>query len=223
MTYSGTMINLMTLAHELGHAYHNAMVDDLPSFAQHYRMNIAETASTFAEQLVSDALLQSSKTREEKLKILSDRIQRSVAFMMNIRARFLFETQFYAMRKTKFLSSDELCALMQKAQETAYAGALDAWHPYFWSSKLHFYFTDVPFYNFPYTFGYLFSLGLYAQARKRGSAFAQQYDALLRDSGVMTVEELAQKHLGIDLAGPSFWQEAVGIAIEDVNAFLKLM
>jgi oligoendopeptidase F len=223
MTYSGTMVNLSTLAHELGHAYHNAMVEDLPSFAQHYRMNVAETASTFAEQIISDALLQQSKTREEKLKILADRIQRSVVFMMNIRARFLFETQFYEKRKTQFLSSHELCSLMQKSQEMAYSNALSTWHPYFWASKLHFYFTSVPFYNFPYTFGYLFSLGLYMQAKKKGPQFANSYDELLKETGMMSVEELAKKHLGIDLTQITFWKEAAKAATSDVEEFLKLL
>ncbi len=223
MTYSGTLNNVSTLAHELGHAYHTEMLDDLPSFAQHYRMNIAETASTFAEQIVSDALLQQAKTREEKLKILSDRIQRSVVFMMNIHARFLFEVQFYEMRKQNFVSAKELCQMMTAAQETAYLGTLERGHPYFWAAKLHFYMTEVPFYNFPYTFGYLFSLGLYSRAKNEGPSFAKRYDAVLRESGMMPVEELAKKHLGVDLAKPDFWLESCRAAVADVDAFLKLL
>ncbi len=222
MTYSGTMVNLSTLAHELGHAYHNAMVEDLPSFCQHYRMNVAETASTFAEQIISDALLQQCKTRKDKLKILADRIQRAILFMMNIRARFLFETQFYERRKMQFLSSRELCVLMQASQEMAYGNALSVWNPYFWASKLHFYFTTVPFYNFPYTFGYLFSLGLYMQAKKKGAEFARSYDALLRETGMLSVEDLANKHLGIDLTQSSFWQEATKAVANDVEEFISL-
>lgn len=223
MTYSGTSVNLSTLAHELGHAYHTAMVEDLPRFAQHYRMNVAETASTFAEQIISDALLQQAKTKEEKLSILSDRIERSIVFMMNIHARFLFETQFYEQRKKTFLSAEELCQLMLKSQRQAFCNELSVWHPYFWAAKLHFYFTDVPFYNFPYTFGYLFSMGLYAQGKKKGSSFALSYDALLKETGMMTVEDLARKHLGIDLTKPDFWNEAAALAVADVDLFLKLI
>jgi pepF/M3 family oligoendopeptidase len=223
MTYSGTIVNLSTLAHELGHAYHTEMVEDLPRFLQHYRMNVAETASTFAEQIISDAFLQRAKTKEEKLNILSDRIERSITFMMNIHARFLFETQFYERRKEKFLSAEELCKLMQKSQETAFCNELSTWHPYFWAAKLHFYFTGVPFYNFPYTFGYLFSLGLYAQGKKTGASFAQRYDALLKETGMMNVEDLVRKHLGIDLTQPHFWNEAAALAVSDVDAFLKLL
>ncbi len=223
MTYSGTQVNLSTLAHELGHAYHTAMIEDLPRFYQHYRMNVAETASTFAEQIISDAFLKNAKTKQEKLNILSDRIERSIIFMMNIHARFLFETQFYEQRKKKFLSAQELCELMQHSQKKAFCDSLSRWHPYFWAAKMHFYFTGVPFYNFPYTFGYLFSLGLYAQSKKQGPSFGKLYDALLRDTGMMTVEELAQRHLGIDLTKIDFWNEAAALAVKDVGLFLELV
>lgn len=223
MTYSGTIVNLSTLAHELGHAYHTAMVEDLPRFNQHYRMNVAETASTFAEQIISDAFLEQAKTKEEKLNILSDRIERSIVFMMNIHARFLFETQFYAQRNEKFFSAEQLCNLMQESQEKAFCSALSTWHPYFWAAKLHFYFTGTPFYNFPYTFGYLFSLGLYALGKKQGPSFARSYDSLLKETGMMTVEDLARKHLGIDLTKPNFWNEAAALAVKDVEMFLKLL
>jgi pepF/M3 family oligoendopeptidase len=222
MTYSGTIVNLSTLTHELGHAYHTAKVDELPSLAQHYRMNVAETASTFAEQVLSDAMLARAEGEEERLKILSDRIQRSVVFMMNIHARFLFETRFYEERKQKFVSQARLCALMQEAQEEAYCGVLEEWHPYFWAAKMHFYFTGVPFYNFPYTFGYLFSLGIYQRAKREGAPFLERYDALLKESGMMSVEDLAKKHLGVDLAGPEFWRDAASAAVEDVEAFIQL-
>ncbi|MBI2812073.1 MAG: oligoendopeptidase, partial [Candidatus Melainabacteria bacterium] len=223
MTYSGSLINLSTLAHELGHAYHNAMVERLPSFAQHYRMNVAETASTFAEQIVSDAFLRACKTRQEKIKILFDRVERSLMFFMNIQARFIFETQFYEQRKKGFLSAEELCKLMQAAQEKAFGNALGVWHPYFWASKLHFYFTGAPFYNFPYTFGYLFSLGIYEISKKKGPAFADQYDALLRESGMMSSEDLAKKHLGVDLTQPDFWQQAASGVLNDIDELNKLL
>ena len=223
MTYSGTMVNLSTLAHELGHAYHTAMLDDLPSFAQHYRMNVAETASTFCEQVLSDALLMRTSGKQERLKLLSDRIQRSVVFMMNIHARFLFEKQFYEARRKKFVSGEELCRMMQGAQEEAYCGMLAEWHPYFWAAKMHFYFTGVPFYNFPYTFGYLFSLGIYRRAKEEGPGFMESYDALLRESGMMTVEDLAKKHLGVDLEKPDFWREAASAAVADIKEFLNLI
>ncbi len=159
---------------------------------------------------------------QEKLVLLEDKIQRSIAFYMNIHARFLFETRFYEKRKAGLVSSEQICALMEEAQQEAYCGALGSLHPHFWASKMHFYFTHVAFYNFPYTFGYLFSTGLYARALEEGESFASKYDALLRDTAVMTVEDLASKHLGIDLTKPDFWQSAINVTLKDVELFLQM-
>ncbi|RAP77056.1 M3 family oligoendopeptidase [Paenibacillus montanisoli] len=222
MTYSGTPSNVSTLAHELGHADHQHVMNDLPPFAQEYASNVAETASTFAEMIVSDSTLRAASGREEKLALLDDKLSNAVSFFMDIRARFLFEQRFYERRTQGMLTKEELCELMEGAQREAFGGALGGVHPHFWASKLHFYLTDVPFYNFPYTFGYLFSCGIYAQANKEGEAFADRYVALLRDTGLMTVEDLAQKHLGVRLDGPDFWREAVQLALADVDEFLAL-
>lgn len=222
MTYANTASNVATLAHELGHAYHQHVMNDMPALAQEYAMNVAETASTFAEMIVADAAVRQASSAEERLALLEDKIQRSVAFFMNIHARFLFETAFYERRKNGLVGADELSELMADAQKLAYKEALGEYHPHFWASKLHFYITGVPFYNFPYTFGYLFSSGLYAAAQREGSGFEERYIALLRDTGSMTVEELAYKHLGVDLTKPDFWQSAVDLAVEDVEQFLKM-
>ncbi|MNJ60371.1 Peptidase family M3 [compost metagenome] len=197
-------------------------MDDLPAFNQEYAMNVAETASTFAEMIVSDALVKNATSNEEKVALLADKIQSAVAFFMNIHARFLFETRFYEKRKQGMLDAAELSALMEEAQKEAFHGALDQYHPHFWASKLHFYITSVPFYNFPYTFGYMFSTGIYALAQREGAAFAERYDALLRDTGRMTVEELASKHLGVDLTKPDFWRDAMALSVADVKLFLEL-
>lgn len=222
MTYSGTASNVSTLAHELGHGYHQHVMDDLPPFAQEYAMNVAETASTFAEMIVADSALKAARDEAEKLALLEDKIQGTVAFFMNIHARFLFETRFYEKRRSGAVTREELCRLMEEAQREAYAGALGQAHPHFWASKLHFYLTDVPFYNFPYTFGYLFSAGLYARSLKEGASFAPKYIELLRDTGRMTVEELAWKHLGERLDEAAFWREAVGLATADIGTFLEM-
>lgn len=222
MTFSGTASNVSTLAHELGHGYHQHIMEELPPLNQRYAMNVAETASTFAEMIVADALVQTASDEKEKLALLEDKIQRSVAFFMNIHARFLFENRFYEQRKKGLVSADELSSLMVEAQEEAYCGVLASSHPHFWASKLHFYLTGVPFYNFPYTFGYMFSAGIYARAQQEGTAFAGKYDDLLRDTGRMTVEELAQKHLDTDLTQPHFWQNAADLVIADIKQFLEM-
>jgi pepF/M3 family oligoendopeptidase len=222
MTFSGTPSNVSTLAHELGHGYHQHLMNDLPVLNQNYAMNVAETASTFAEMIVADALVKDANNVQEKIGLLEEKIQNSIAFFMNIHARFLFETRFYDKRKEGLVSAQELSELMEEAQKEAYCGALSSYHPHFWASKLHFYITGVPFYNYPYTFGYMFSTGLYVRAQQEGASFADKYDALLRDTGVMTVEELALKHLDADLTGSEFWQSAMDLCISDVKEFLQM-
>jgi pepF/M3 family oligoendopeptidase len=222
MTFGGTMNNVSTLAHELGHAYHQHVMNDMPPLAQEYAMNVAETASTFAEMIVADALVSAAATEGERVTLLEDKLQRAVAFFMNIHARFIFETNFYEERRRGLVNVDRLNELMVDAQKKAFLDSLSGYHPHFWAAKLHFYATDVPFYNFPYTFGYLFSAGIYERAKREGLAFEDKYAALLRDTGSMTVEELAAKHLGVDLTKRDFWQGAVRMAAEDVDQFLAL-
>ncbi|MCL6632674.1 MAG: M3 family oligoendopeptidase [Alicyclobacillus herbarius] len=221
MTFSGTADNVATLAHELGHAYHQHVMQGIPYLAGQYAMNVAETASTFAEAIVADAALAAAESPLERLAMLDTKVMQSVAMFMNIHARFLFETRFYARRRQGMVSAEELNQLMEEAEREAFCGALSQYHPRFWASKLHFYITDVPFYNFPYTFGYLFSTGIYARARQEGPKFAQRYVNLLRDTGRMTTEELAAKHLGVDLTQPEFWQAAMHHLKTDAQAFIE--
>ncbi|MGO0059492.1 M3 family oligoendopeptidase [Brevibacillus fluminis] len=222
MTYAGNASNVSTLAHELGHAYHQHVMNDLPQMVQGYAMNVAETASTFAEMIVSDAAVKLAESREEKIALLEDKIQQTVAFFMNIQARVIFEKNFYAERKKGLVSKAKLNQLMEDAQKEAFNDALSEYHPHFWASKLHFYITTYPFYNFPYTFGYLFSLSIYARALSEGASFEQKYIDLLRDTARMTVEELAQKHLDVDITKPDFWRAAVKLTVQDVEEFLQL-
>ncbi|HBG02701.1 MAG TPA: oligoendopeptidase [Firmicutes bacterium] len=222
MTYSGTISSVGTLAHELGHAYHGYVLKDAPQFLRRYAMNVAETASTFGELLVVDGAIGAAASPAEKLGILEDKIGRSVAFFMDIHSRFLFETRFYEARKRGLVSAAQLNELMAQAQKDAFLGSLKEYHPHFWASKLHFYSTGVPFYNFPYTFGYLFSTGVYARAKQEGPGFAESYANLLKDTARMSVEDLARKHLGVDLTKTDFWEAAVKLAIDDVEEFLGL-
>ena len=220
MTYSGTKESMVTLAHELGHAYHNHVIFDLPELARHFPMNLAETASTFAEMVVSEATLKIEKDPAKRLALLDGRLQRSVAYLFNIHARYLFDLAFHEQRKRGTLSAEQLCTLMEECQKQAYCGTLEEYHPYFWASKMHFSSTGVPFYNFPYTFGYLFSLGVYLRAMEE-SPFEERYNALLADTGRMSAEDLAQKHLGVDLRQEGFWQHTIDYLKQDAKEFCK--
>jgi oligoendopeptidase F len=222
MTYSGTMSNVATLAHELGHAFHSYALRPVHWMNRRYAMGVAETASTFAEMIVADAAVKEAKTAEDKLALLEDKIQRSVAFFMNIHARYLFETRFYDERKNGTVPASRLNELMEEAQREAFGNGLGEVHPHFWASKLHFYITSVPFYNFPYTFGYLFSLSIYAKAIEEGSSFEEKYISLLRDTAIISVEDLAMKHLGEDITKHAFWEKGIALCIQDVEEFLEL-
>ncbi|MEB7737415.1 M3 family oligoendopeptidase [Enterococcus hirae] len=222
MTYSNSVNEVATLAHELGHAFHSSVMWDLPALNRDYAMNVAETASTFAELIVADATLKAAKTKEEKINLLDTKLQNALAMFMNIHSRFIFENRFYSARQEGLVSEEEITQMMVEAQKEGYHDALATYHPHFWAAKLHFFIDDVPFYNFPYTFGYLFSLGIYAYANKKGTSFEQEYIELLRDTASMTTEELAQKHLGVDLTKPYFWQAGIDMVLEDINSFMTL-
>lgn len=222
MTFSGSADNVSTLAHELGHAFHSHVMRDLPVFNQEYAMNVAETASTFAETIVSDATIKAADSKEETINLLDNKNSRAATMFMNIQARFIFEKNFHEERKNRIVSAERLSELMEEAQKEAYDHALSSYHPMFWASKLHFYNTEVPFYNFPYTFGYLFSLGIYARSLENGSDFEDYYIALLRDTASMTTEELAQKHLNVDLTQAHFWQSAIDLIHKDIDEFIEL-
>ncbi|GAB4318283.1 MAG: M3 family oligoendopeptidase [Candidatus Zixiibacteriota bacterium] len=225
MTYSNTYDALSTLAHELGHAYHGFVLKDEPPFNTAYPMTLAETASIFNEMRVNDAALKASEG-DEKLALLDLKLQATLTFFCNIRARFLFDSRFYAARKKGNVERAQLDELMKQAQRDAFFGLLDeeeGLHPLFWASKLHFFITEMPFYNYPYTFGYLFAKGVYARAMQEGSSFATNYRNLLADTGKMSTEDVAQRHLGVDLRKPDFWETAVKACLSDVDEFVELV
>jgi oligoendopeptidase F len=226
MTFTGNFNGLSTLAHELGHAYHGYVLRESPPFASIYPMNLAETASIFNELRVTDAAFESAADYDEKLMLADQKLSSALSFLSNIHARFIFDSRFYEERKKSVLTKDKLNEMMKEAQKEAFFGILDekeGYHPLFWASKLHFYITGAPFYNFPYTFGYLFANGVYDRAVKEGKAFANSYRALLADTGRMTTEQVAQKHLGVDLSKPDFWRDAVSRVLANVEPFVKLV
>lgn len=224
MTYAGSYENLLTLAHELGHAYHHHVLRETPFLATQYPMTLAETASIFNETLVNDAAMEACDDPGEKLMLVDQKLQQAYVMFCDIHCRYLFDRYFYEERKNGTVPRARLDELMIEAQKKAYGKLLDpsGYHPLFWASKLHFYITDSPFYNYPYTFGFLFAGGVYDRAKREGSAFAPKYKALLADTGKMTSEEVAMKHLGVDLTKDDFWKDAVARAVVDVGEFAKL-
>lgn len=222
MTYEGSFMNILTLAHELGHAFHNDALKDEMSLFRKYPMSLAETASTFAELIVLDSALSQSPTDRDKLFFLDEKIKRSTMNFMTIQARFLFEQRLCTERENGAIPISRINCLMQEAFEEAFGGSMDEQPVHAWMSTPHFYITTSPFYNFPYSFGYLFAVNLYARAREEGPDFEMSYLALLRDSGKMPAEELVLKHLGEDITMPAFWEKGMSLCLQDIEEFIKL-
>lgn len=224
MTFSGNYSEVSTLAHELGHAYHSWVLSDLDYYARKYPMTLAETASTLNELILTDAAIATSKSRQERISLLDQKIGEHLQMFCNIRARYIFEVSFYEERKRGALSVERLNDLMLSAQKEAYGDMLaeDGYHPLFWASKLHFSETSVPFYNFPYTFGHLMASAIYRIAKSNPKDFPSIYRGLLADSGSMSCEDLALKHLGVDITKRQFWDDAVKAAAQEVEEFITL-
>jgi oligoendopeptidase F len=224
MTFTNSPDSMSTLAHELGHAYHSHVLKDRPFFLQDYPMNLAETASTFAEAVLNEERLKAASSRDEQLVLLDGMLADAVVYMMNIHARFLFEDRFHLERATGEIPAARLSELMRAAQQDAYCDGLaaDGWNPNFWVSKLHFYISSLPFYNFPYTFGFLLSTGVYALAGEFGSQFAERYERLLLATGSLPTEQAVQSTLGYDLTQATFWNKSLDVVERRVEQFLEL-
>lgn len=219
MTWGGSMSDVLTLAHELGHAFHNWVMKDMPLVQTRYPMTLAETASIFAENVVRDALMAKAESKQDKLLMLWEEAQSALALMVNIPVRYEFEKAYYEQRKDGEFTPEQLKKLMSETWQDWYGEAMDESNEMFWASKLHFSIAEISFYNYPYLFGYLFSKGVYAQREAKGDSFYADYKALLRDTGSMTAEEVVEKHLGMDIRQPEFWQQSVDMVAKQIDEF----
>ena len=213
---------MSTLAHELGHAYHSYVLRDQPLLLQDYPMNLAETASTFAEAILVTQQFKTA-TDAQRLSMLDRMLSDAVAFLMNIHARFLFEDRYHQERAEGAVSTARFSELMLEAQQEAYCDALDdaGWYPEFWVSKLHFYIAGWPFYNFPYTFGYLLSLGIYRLSEELDN-FPDRVREFLIATGSREAEVAVSEAFGEDLTDPTFWQRSLDVVEDRINQFLEL-
>jgi len=212
MTFNGTMGDVSTFAHEMGHAWHSHLLGGLRPCAQEYPMTLAETASTFAEQLLVHGLLADPKLPPGRRLFLLDQATNHVpSFLLNIPVRFEFERRFHEERRSGPVTVSRLCELMVATQREVYGDVLAPGleDPWFWASKLHFYFTEASFYNFPYTFGYLLSQALFGEFLRTGPDFLPRYEKFLALTGIATCEEVVRRSLGSDLRDPGFWKQAL--------------
>jgi pepF/M3 family oligoendopeptidase len=220
--YKSSYGGVSTLAHELGHGYHNLNLAHRTILQRDTPMTLAETASIFCETIIREAALRNAD-RQEQLMILEASLQSSCQVVVDISSRFLFEQRVFEAREQRDLSVDELNNLMLEAQRETYGDGLDesALHAYMWAMKPHYYSTEISFYNYPYMFGLLFGLGLYAQYQQEPEQFKQGYDDLLSSTGLADAATLAAK-FGIDIRSADFWRASLDIVRGDIERFEEL-
>lgn len=220
--YDGHFGSIGTLAHELGHAYHNRQLENERPMNQDYPMPVAETASTFNEVHLGKTALKTAEG-EERLNLLENSLLENTQCIVDIYSRYLFETAVFEEGKERFLMAEDCKELMLKAQKEAYGDGLDEnyMHPYMWACKGHYYSESLSFYNFPYAFGNLFATGLYSRFLKEGEAFVPKYKAMLKATPCCRIEE-AGAMMDIDLTTPEFWKESLAQIAETIEEFCKL-
>jgi oligoendopeptidase F len=212
MSYNESLGDVLTLAHESGHAFHGSLMSDVRPYARIYPMTLAETASTFAELLLTKAITTDPGTGDSvKTMMLDVEVGHGAVYLLDIPVRYEFEKAFYEERKAGELSVSRLKTLMVETQRRILGNVLlpGGEDPYFWASKLHFYITGLTFYNFPYTFGFLLSRGLFSMFIKEGPNFLSKYEAFLRLAGSGSAENVVKRTVGCDLEKPDFWVEAI--------------
>ena len=204
--FDGSMSDIVTLAHELGHGYHDFMIFENRPLNMQYSMPVAETASTFNENIVVNYAVKNAANDDEKLALLEGQLSDVTQIICDIYSRFLFESKVVNNRSENFMFADELCNIMLEAQKEAYGDGLDhnVLHPFMWVCKSHYYSAGLGFYNFPYAFGGLFARGLYAKFQQEGPAFLEKYNYMLKETPVRSVEDVA-KICDIDLTSKEFW------------------
>lgn len=214
--FDGSYDSVTTVAHELGHAYHDYVVKDIPSLLSDYPMTLAETASIFGETVVFTQMF-SHLSREEKLPVIEQFVQSAAQVCVDILSRFYFERSMFAERRKGEVTAEKMCSLMLDAQKATYGDALDVYHPYMWAVKSHYYGEEFSYYNYPYAFGQLFALGLFKRSEGK-SDFASEYKNLLSKTGMMSANDVARL-AGIDIEDEGFWLES----IETISSYIDAL
>ncbi len=223
--FDGTLDQISTVAHELGHAFHNqcAFAAGKTILQQDTPMTLAETASILCETIISQAVLKQSATPAEELAVLEGMLNNASQVVVDIYSRYLFEKEVFERRARAELSADELCEIMEHAQKATYGDGLDERYlmKYMWAWKPHYYSAGLSFYNFPYTFGLLFGTGLYAIYQQKGSAFIPDYINLLASTGEAPAADLAAR-FGIDIRTRKFWDDSLAVIGKQAERYLAL-
>jgi len=221
--FDGSLDQVSTVAHELGHAFHNECQVGKTQLQTVTPMTLAETASIFCQTIITEAALAQATDRGEELAILEAALIDATQVIVDISSRYLFETEVFERREKSELSADDFCEIMLRCQQATYGDGLDARtrHKYMWAWKPHYYSSGLSFYNFPYAFGLLFGTGLYAIYQQRGQSFVPEYEALLASTGEGTAADLAAR-FGIDIRKPDFWKASLGVIEKRIQRYLEL-
>ena len=222
--FDGSFSSVTTLAHELGHSFHDRQVSRNSIINQEYSMPVAETASTFNEVLVMETAMAGASDADEKLALLENELMESCQIICDIYSRFVFERSVFEHRPEEFMNAGRLSELMLDAQRAAYGDGLDGelMHPYMWLCKGHYYSGGLSFYNYPYAFGGLFSRGLYAKYKTEGEPFVEVYKRMLNATGVMDVEDSALV-AGVDLTDVNFWRAGLHDIAKKIDEFVEIV
>ena len=221
--FDGSLSDVITLAHELGHAYHGTRIQQHSPLNTRYTMPVAETASTFNETVIMNAAIRDAQSNQEKAMLIESMLQDITQVICDIYSRYLFETEVVEKRKNEFLFSKDLEQIMIEAQKKAYGQGLDhtCLHPFMWVCKGHYYNVGLNFYNFPYAFGCLFARGLYAQFIKEGTSFVDKYNKLLTATTIKSCEDVAMM-AEIDITKNDFWENSLENVKEYIDQFIEL-
>jgi pepF/M3 family oligoendopeptidase len=223
--FDGTLDQVSTIAHELGHAFHNecAYQAGKTELQQDTPMTLAETASIMCETIVMEAVLAQAADPQEELAILETRLIGDAQVIVDIYSRYIFEKEVFERREKSDLSAADLCDIMERAQAATYGDGLDEnfRHKYMWTWKPHYYMSGLSFYNFPYAFGLLFGLGLYAIYQQRGEAFVEDYKNLLASTGEARAADLAAR-FGIDIRSRKFWEDSLAVIGRKIDRYCEL-
>ena len=221
MTFNETYRSATTLAHELGHAWHNEVLFKVPHGKRNIVSSTAETASTFAEALFRDHLFDKAQSEALKLQLLDQQLIAGASFLMGLPVRFSFERKLYELAAKGPFSPSELSETYAALFKDTYADTVSPGPTHLWCSTLHYYIAQFGFYNWPYTFGYLFSGHIYQQAKLEGKAFREPMTNLLLGTGTLPSVELAQRHLNVDITTESFWVNAITPLLDTQRVFME--
>ncbi|MCM3596137.1 peptidase M3 [Metabacillus idriensis] len=224
LSYDNSIDSARRLAHELGHAWHFQQMKAAPSLRfseETFEMTMAETSSIFFETAFIDYVIEDTQDESIKKAILGWKIERGLNYLMSIRRAFLFENAFYECRKNGQIDVKQMENLSLQSQEKAFGNGLSEYEPYVWIKYGQFYQADVPFYNYPYSFGFLLSIGLLEISKGNGD-FCKKFQEFLSETGMLPLEQLIKKHFNLDLTQPEFWQRSILSLIKDINQYKNL-